>query len=106
MPLSVPSPHHTQRYVSLEDEDYEEEDGADEDTHFLQVMTPNTEELDFIGSGDKSKSKRGRKIKYLNSICLECEEKGSSSKGGIWCYETQSHSNKKTCSKVYSVYTM
>jgi hypothetical protein len=99
MPLSVPSPHHTQRYVSLEDEDYEEEDGADEDTHFLQVMTPNTEELDFIGSGDKSKSKRGRKIKYLNSICLECEEKGSSSKGGIWCYETQSHSNKKRAPK-------
>jgi hypothetical protein len=99
VPLSVSSPHQLQSYVSLDDV-YDEDDGEEEDeNHFLELIQPGHHDLDFITAGDKMKTKRGRKIKYLNSICLECEGNGTSSKGGIWCYETQAHKSKKRAPK-------
>jgi hypothetical protein len=71
----VASPH---SFVSLEDD---EDD--DENQQFLEFIHQENNELDFVSNNDKMKGKRGRKIKYINSVCLECKELGRNPPKGV-----------------------
>ncbi|KAF0977282.1 hypothetical protein FDP41_003935 [Naegleria fowleri] len=71
----------------------------DESNFYFDEEMSEEAKAKLIQKHKEMKVKRGRKIKYENSICLECEEDGHKSQGGIWCYEVDHHKNNKRAPK-------
>ncbi|KAG2387438.1 hypothetical protein C9374_001770 [Naegleria lovaniensis] len=105
--------HHQQQQDDRSEQNFLEDDGgshihshhpsnenSDDDSNFdFDDEMSEEAKAKLIQKHKEMKVKRGRKIKYENSICLECEEDGHKSQGGIWCYEVDHHKNNKRAPK-------
>ncbi|EFC38505.1 predicted protein [Naegleria gruberi] len=98
------------RYQVFDQQTFEEDnnnsgthvhDNASDDSYEMEEHPGMSDEAlaKLRQSRQDMKVRRGRKIKYENSICLECEENNHKSQGGIWCYELDHHKNNKRAPK-------